>query len=123
MVAPALADAPQPPLIPCLYQAMRLPVKGKEPKAPAMTLPDSLSPSTVPVKSRVNGMGLEILADQLRLLPSTLPFSNGPEPCAACWVPVSAAPLVARSKVAFCAPMGELMTISHLPSTAMTFSH
>ena len=29
-----------------------------------------------------------ILADQLTVLPSTLPFSSGPEPCAACWVPV-----------------------------------
>src|SRR3954465_4929147 len=110
------------PWFPRLYQATRLPVKGKEPKAPALTLPDSLSPSTAPVKSRVSGMGLEILADQLTLLPPTLPFSSGPEPCAACWVPVSVAPLVARSKVAFCAPMGELMTISHLPSTAIALT-
>src|SRR5262245_17303719 len=65
------------------------------------------------------GMGDEILADQLRLLPSTLPFSSGPEPCAACCVPVSAEPLVARSSVAFWAPRGELMVISHFPSTAI----
>ena len=65
------------------------------------------------------GMGELILADQLTLLPSTLPFSSGPEPCAACWVPLRALPLVAMSSWAFCAPRGELMTISHLPSTAM----
>ena len=34
----------------------------------------------------------------------------------------AALPLVAMSSVAFCAPRGELMTISHLPSTAMRFS-
>src|SRR5580692_1484021 len=105
-----------------LYQALRLPVKGNEPKAPALTLPDSLSPSTVPVKSRVSGMGLVILADQVRVLPSTLPFSRGPEPCAACWVPLSALPSVLMSSVAFCAPRGELITMSHLPSAAMTVS-
>src|SRR5258707_13136380 len=77
-----------------LYQAVRLPVKGKEPNEPALTLPDSLSPSTVPVKSRVSGMGELILADHVTLLPSTLPFSGGPEPCAACWVPVRGLPLV-----------------------------
>src|SRR6185295_19538137 len=112
-----------PPLKRCaLYQAVRLPVKGKEPNEPALTLPDSLSPSTVPAKSRVRGRGLVILADQLTLLPSTLPFSNGPEPCCAVWVPVRLPPLVVMSKAAFCAPKGELMTISHLPSTAMLFS-
>ena len=51
-----------------LYQATRLPVKGKEPNEPALTLPDSLSPSTVPVKSRVSGMGEVILADQLTVV-------------------------------------------------------
>src|SRR5579863_7514092 len=105
-----------------LYQALRLPVKGNEPKAPALTLPDSLSPSTVPEKSRVSGMGLVIFADQVSALPSTLPFSSGPEPCAACWVPVSTLPSVLISRLAFCAPRGELMTISHLPSTAMSVS-
>ena len=55
-------------------------MKGNEPKEPALTLPDSLSPSTVPVKSRVMGMGDEILADHVTVLPSTLPFSSGPEP-------------------------------------------
>jgi hypothetical protein len=55
-----------------LYQALRLPEKGNEPKEPALTLPDSLSPSTVPVKSKVSGRGLVILADQLTALPSTL---------------------------------------------------
>src|ERR1700733_11518578 len=94
-----------------LYQAVRLPVKGNEPKEPALTLPDSLSPSTVPVKSKVSGIGEVILADQLTALPSTLPFSSGPEPCCAVWVPVRAAPLVAMSKLAFWAPRGELMTI------------
>jgi len=108
------------PYVKQLCEALRLPVKGNEPKAPALTLPDSLSPSTVPVKSRVSGMGLEILADQVRVLPSTLPFSSGPEPCAACWVPLSEEPSVLKSRLAFCAPRGELMTISHLPSTAMT---
>src|SRR5215469_3867271 len=103
-----------------LYQALRLPVKGNEPKAPALTLPDSLSPSTVPVKSRVSGIGLVILADQASVLPSTLPFSSGPEPCAACWVPVRTFPSVLISRLAFCAPRGELMMISHLPSTAMS---
>src|ERR1700759_981462 len=99
-----------------LYQATRLPVKGNDPKLPALTLPDNLSPSTAPAKSRVMGMGEEILADQERLSPSTLPFSSGPEPCWACWVPVRLAPSVFRSSVAFTAPMGELMVISHLPS-------
>ena len=80
-----------------LYQAVRLPVKGNEPNEPALTLPDSLSPSTAPVKSRVMGMGEEILADQLRLLPSTLPFSSGPEPWAAACVPVSVPPPAPRS--------------------------
>src|SRR6187551_2240042 len=93
-----------------VYQALRVPEKGNEPNEPALTLPDSLSPSTVPEKSRVMGMGEEILADQDRLLPSTLPFSTGPEPCAACWLPVRLAPSAARSSVAFCAPRGELMT-------------
>src|ERR1700761_8380139 len=102
-----------------LYQATRLPVKGNDPKEPALTLPDNLSPSTAPAKSRVMGMGELILADQLSLSPSTLPFSSGPEPWAACWVPVRVAPSVARSSVAFTAPMGELMVISHLPSMAM----
>ena len=68
------------------------------------------------------GAQLDSLADQATLLPSTLPFSSGPEPCAACWVPVRAAPSVAMSKVAFWAPRGELITISHLPSRAMLFS-
>ena len=45
-----------------------MPVKGKEPNEPALTLPESLSPSTVPVKSSVMGMGEMILADQERLL-------------------------------------------------------
>src|ERR1700712_4890123 len=115
----AAAPAALPETLRLIYQALRLPEKGNEPNEPALTLPDSLSPSTVPAKSRVMGMGEEILADQERLLPSTLPFSSGPEPCAACWVPVRLAPLAARSSVAFCAPRGELMTISHLPSTAM----
>ena len=53
-----------------------MPVKGKEPNEPALTLPDNLSPSTVPAKSRVSGRGEVILADQLKLLPSILPFSR-----------------------------------------------
>src|SRR6185436_17871261 len=71
---------------------------------------------------RVKGIGLVILADQVRLFPSTLPFSSGPEPCCAVWVPDRLLPSVAMSSTAFCAPSGELMTISHLPSTAMLFS-
>jgi hypothetical protein len=99
-----------------------VPLKGKEPNEPALTLPANLSPSTVPVKSSVIGMGEEILADQETLLPSTLPFSSGPEPCAACWLPVSVPSLAASSIWAFCAPSGELMTISHFPSTAIAKS-
>src|ERR1700712_84111 len=100
----AAAPAALPETLRLIYQALRLPEKGNEPKEPALTLPDSLSPSTVPAKSRVSGMGLVILADQLIALPSTLPFSSGPEPCCAVWVPVRLLPSVAKSKTAFCAP-------------------
>ena len=85
-----------------LYQALRLPVKGNEPKAPALTLPDSLSPSTVPVNSRVIGMGEVILADQVSALPSTLPLvQRAASPARPVWVPVSALPSVLRSRLGF----------------------
>src|SRR5262249_38960833 len=104
------------------YQAVLAPVKGKEPKAPALTLPEILSPSTLPANSRVIGMGEVILADQLNLFPSTLPFATGwVAPCAV-WVPLRAAPSFFSSSTAFCAPIGELIVFSHFPSMAMRVS-
>ena len=73
-------------------QATRPPLKGKEPNVPAFTLPDSLSPSTAPLNSKVMGMGDVIDADQAMLLPSILPLASAWVPCMAVWVPDKAAP-------------------------------
>ena len=59
----------------------RAPENGNEPKAPAFTLPEILSPSTVPLCSSVIGMGEVIEIDQETLLPSALPFAISIEPC------------------------------------------
>src|ERR1700722_2023063 len=67
-------------------------------------------------------MGEVMFADQLTELPSTLPLVTGWElPCACC-MPVRAPPLDVSSSLAFCAPSGELMVISQLPSMAMLLS-
>src|SRR4051812_17717101 len=94
---------------PCDRYQTLVPENGKEPNAPALTLPLSASPSTLPVNSRVMGIGEVMFADQLTLLPSTLPLATGWEAPCACWVPVNALPLAVRSSLAFCAPIGELM--------------
>src|SRR6185295_7596384 len=97
----------------------RVPEKGNEPNAPAFTLPEILSPSTVPLCSSVIGIGEVIEIDQETLLPSALPFAISIEPCWPACVPVNALPLALRSSVAFCGPIGELIVIFHLPSTDM----
>src|ERR1051326_135245 len=101
-----------------LNEAGLPPLNGNEPNAPALTLPEILSPSTLPANSKVSGMGEVMFADQDSLLPSTLPLTGWVLPCAFC-VPLKLAPSLLRSSCAFWAPIGELIVISHFPSMAM----
>jgi hypothetical protein len=58
----------------------RSPMKVESPKAPSVTVPASLSPSTLPLKVNVIGMGEVMSIDQLASSPETAPLSIACEP-------------------------------------------
>ncbi len=67
----------------------RVPVKGKLPIGPMPISPEMLSPATLPVNSRVSGIGLVIEIFQETSSPFTVPSKISPELPSAAWVPVS----------------------------------
>src|SRR5215831_9514384 len=104
----------------CVYA--RLPVNGKLPIGPMPISPDMLSPATLPVNSRVSGIGLVIETFQVTSLPLTVPSKISAElPSAPC-VPVSAPPELFRLSVASRSPIGVVMVRFQSPSTAILLS-
>ena len=67
---------------------MRVPVIRELPKAPAFTLPDSVSPSMVALASSFIANGEVISMRHVILLPATLPSSSSMVPLAPAFFPV-----------------------------------
>src|SRR3954464_1956696 len=84
--------------------------------------PDMLSPATLPVNSRVSGIGLVIEIFQDTSSPFTVPSKISPELPSAAWVPVSVEPELATLSVALRSPIGVLMVMFQFPSTAIVVS-
>src|SRR5258707_3321613 len=76
---------------------------------------DLWSPSTLTVNSRVIGKGWVIDADQVSVLPSTLPEMSC-APCRPSILPEKESPLVVIDSVPSCTPIGELIVVFQLPS-------
>src|SRR5882724_6020304 len=99
-----------------------VPVNGKLPIGPMPISPDMLSPATLPVNSSVSGIGLVMELFQPTLSPFTVPSKISPELPSAPSVPVSVPPALVTFSVALRSPIGVVMTIFQLPSTAISVS-
>src|SRR6201999_3604414 len=100
----------------------RVPLNGKLPIGPMPISPEMLSPETLPVNSSVSGIGLVMETFQATSSPLALPSKISAElPSAPC-VPVSVPPASFRVSVALRSPIGVLIVIFQLPSTAIKLS-
>jgi len=104
-------------------QLARVPLKVALPKLPRDTSPEISSPATLPAKPRVMAIGwvtatFEASASSL-IVPSEMStFPSGPPSIE----PLRTSPLVARTKVTSCAPIGVFMVTFHVPSAAIVSS-
>src|SRR3954471_22710694 len=97
------------------------PLNGKLPIGPMPISPEMASPSTLPVKAKVSGIGLVIEIFQATSSPLTVPSKMGPDwPSAPC-VPVSVPPSAFSVRSALRSPIGVLMVIFQFPSTDIVF--
>src|SRR6185437_6551746 len=81
-----------------------------------------LSPETFPVNSNVSGIGLVMETFQATSSPLAVPSKISAELPSAPWVPVSTPPEFLRVSVAWRSPIGVLMVMFQLPSTAIMVS-